>query len=59
MKEYLLKPHGTATRARWHYRHGHKPLRKYCVPCADASALDKAIRQERRDRLREQNEQET
>lgn len=32
-----LAPHGTAARARWHYRQGHKPLRQHCIPCANAN----------------------
>ena len=45
-----LSPHGTSNRARWHYRQGHKPLRKYCPACADANALMTSIRKETKER---------
>jgi hypothetical protein len=32
-------PHGTDARARWHWRQGHKPLRKFCELCADAAMI--------------------
>jgi hypothetical protein len=42
-------PHGTDARARWHLRHGHKPLRKFCGLCADAAMI---ARQHRNDSSR-------
>jgi rRNA pseudouridine-1189 N-methylase Emg1 (Nep1/Mra1 family) len=50
--DMIAYPHGTPARARWHYRRGHKPLRMYCVKCADANALDKAMKTEKRERER-------
>lgn len=38
--DWVARPHGTVTRARWHYRQGHKPLEKFCPPCAAASRMD-------------------
>jgi hypothetical protein len=52
-----LSPHGTAARARWHYRQGHKPLRDYCPACANANAARKRFagkkRKERGDKTKQ------
>lgn len=42
--DWAARPHGTATRARWHYRQGHKPLERFCPSCAAASRLDSSER---------------
>jgi hypothetical protein len=36
----MTKPHGTAAAARRHYRHGEKPLKKYCTACYLAQQFD-------------------